>query len=191
MDDDDLRRNQPSCHIQFDEATAILAGDALSSLSFNCIINDTMLDPTTRIALLGILGSASIRLVQGQSLDLQYHDKNATLDTINDIHQNKTGALFEAAVLMAVRIANCNAKETALWHQFAQNLGLIFQIQDDLLDHDPSQPELPSYTNILGLMQTQSHLANLTNQAIKSLNALPYSVRELEKLVKYCSIRTA
>ncbi|MGD9841360.1 MAG: polyprenyl synthetase family protein [Steroidobacteraceae bacterium] len=139
MDDDDLRRGRPTCHKAFDEATAILAGDALQVLAFEVLATDTALptDPTIRLQLVRILAQASgtAGMAGGQALDLAAEGQTANLATITDIHARKTGALIRASVLLA---ATCqptlSSSDYAALERYSVCVGLAFQIQDDLLD---------------------------------------------------------
>jgi geranylgeranyl pyrophosphate synthase len=146
MDDDDLRRGKPTCHIAFDEATAILAGDALIILAFEILATDQHLDPTVRTSLIGTLAicSGSAGMAGGQDLDICATKKNPDLHTLQLMYMMKTGALLRACVLMGAAIARVtNNKILELLDNFAVLLGIAFQIQDDIL-------EVESKTSIIG-----------------------------------------
>lgn len=143
MDDDDLRRGRPTCHRAFDEATAILAGDALQVLAFELLATDTALpdDPRIRLELVRILAQASgtAGMAGGQALDLaaegQAAGKIFDIATITDIHARKTGALIRASVLLAAACQPILAKrDRDALDRYSVCVGLAFQIQDDLLD---------------------------------------------------------
>lgn len=139
MDDDDLRRGQPSCHKAFDEATAILVGDALQSLSLQVLIDSTDLSSKQKIMMSQTLLSASgvKGMVAGQALDLAYlNEKETNETTLNRIHELKTGKLFSACALLACHAANIpeNDPLSIALLTYATKLGIAFQIQDDYLD---------------------------------------------------------
>jgi farnesyl diphosphate synthase len=139
MDDDDLRRGRPTCHKAFDEATAILVGDALQVLAFQILAEDRELpaDAAVRLRLVAILAHASgtAGMAGGQALDLAAQGRKLTLADVEEMHARKTGALIRASVMMAAACAPqiSSANEGAL-ERYAIDLGLAFQIQDDLLD---------------------------------------------------------
>ena len=147
MDDDDLRRGRPTCHIKFDEATAMLAGDVLQTLAFEALTADIEgFEPISEVQaaqLLTVLAPRARRMVSGQMLDLNAENKQITQAELEAIHRDKTGALIEAAVLMGGVCAKANADQLAALTQFATNIGLAFQVQDDILDVTAS-------TDILG-----------------------------------------
>ncbi len=138
MDDDDLRRGRPTCHIKFDEATAMLTGDVLQTLAFEALTADiegfTPIAAEQAAQLLTILAPRARRMVSGQMLDLNAENKQITQAELEAIHRDKTGALIEAAVLMGGICADANAEQLVALTQFAQNIGLAFQVQDDILD---------------------------------------------------------
>lgn len=181
MDDDDLRRGKPSCHKAFDEATAILAGDALQVLAFELLATDAQLpaDPAIRLALVRILaqGSGTAGMAGGQALDLAAEGStDATLQTITDIHRRKTGALIRACVLMA---AACQPALSHTDHQaldrYALAIGLAFQIQDDLLDIEGDPTLLGKATGA-----DQAH-QKLTYPAVTGLETARTQVRALHE----------
>jgi geranylgeranyl pyrophosphate synthase len=137
MDDDDLRRGRPTCHIRFGEATAILAGDALQSLAFQTIAEDETLDATRRLKLITELARAAGTpqgMVAGQALDLEAESRQVSGAELEQSHGLKTGALIRAAARGGAFIANASDKELNLVTRYATQLGLLFQITDDLLD---------------------------------------------------------
>ncbi|MEO7658376.1 MAG: polyprenyl synthetase family protein [Pyrinomonadaceae bacterium] len=137
MDDDDLRRGKATCHKQFDEATAILAGDVLQTLAFKAIADDTLLTAETRVGLISLIGDAAGTpngMVSGQQLDLDAEGRSLQIDEIEQIHRQKTGALISASALAGAVIGGATEHELAAIDRYAANLGLLFQITDDLLD---------------------------------------------------------
>ena len=139
MDDDDLRRGRPTCHKAYDEATAILAGDALQSLAFQVLACDSSLTatPAMRLRLIGLLGEASgtFGMAGGQAIDLAAQGRRLDIAQIEDMHARKTGALIRASVLMAATcVPALDARLYEALAGFVGPIGLAFQIQDDLLD---------------------------------------------------------
>src|SRR5829696_5362564 len=137
MDDDDLRRGRPTCHVRFDEATAILAGDALQTLAFQAIANDDRLEATTRVTLISELTRAAATpdgMVAGQALDMEAEARQVNGAQLEGIHRLKTGALITAAARCGAIIGSTYEKELAAVTVYGSQLGLLFQITDDLLD---------------------------------------------------------
>jgi geranylgeranyl pyrophosphate synthase len=192
MDNDDLRRGKPTCHKAFDEATAILAGDALLPLAFETLSDSTLnpLMPEKQIAMIKCLAMASGRqgLVGGQMLDMAATGKKELLSlaALKRMHQGKTGALIEASVILAIHASHIlleEAQSTGLI-TFAKSLGLLFQIQDDILDltsdtatlgksigKDQTQNKV-TFPSLLGLEGAKSQLQELYIQATTALNPL-------------------
>jgi geranylgeranyl diphosphate synthase type II len=184
MDDDDLRRGKPTCHIQFDEATAILAGDGLQSLAFQQLCELSELDPTIVVELvstLSRLGGCS-GMVAGQAIDLAATGSVLELDALKVMHAHKTGALIEASVLMgALATGQASQEQLGALKDFARAIGLAFQIQDDILDVESSTEQLgkqqgsdatnlkSTYTSILGLERARSEAAKLFDQSMEIL----------------------
>src|SRR6202790_299518 len=139
MDDDDLRRGRPTCHKAFDEATAILVGDALQPLAFQLLARDSALpaSPAIRIRLVDLLSEASgtFGMAGGQAIDLAVQGQQPNIEQVEDMHARKTGAVIRASVLMAALCApSLDPGLYAALNRFAVAVGLAFQIQDDLLD---------------------------------------------------------
>ena len=139
MDDDDLRRGQPTCHKKFDEATAILAGDSLQTLAFDILANHTFTAKVEakKIVLIQLLVKASgyEGMCGGQALDLSATDKSISLSELEHLHSLKTGALLEASVSMAAECATDLTKEDKeQLTAFARNVGLAYQVRDDIID---------------------------------------------------------
>ncbi len=137
MDDDDLRRGRATCHVKFGEATAILAGDALQTLAFQIIAEDENLNAKIRVRLISeIARSAGIPsgMVAGQQLDLEAEGKEISIEHLERIHQNKTGAVISVSAKVGAIIAEAEETEIKTISEYAANLGLLFQITDDLLD---------------------------------------------------------
>ena len=184
MDDDDLRRGKPTSHIQFDEATAILSGDALQCLAFEHICTHKAIAPHIALQAMSLLShhAGSSGMVMGQAIDLTYVDKQLTLQQLQYMHNLKTGALIEAAVSLGA-IANQahQAHQDALNH-YARAIGLAFQVQDDILDVTANTSELgkpqgsdqesnkPTYVSLLGLEGAQLKAQTLCEQAHLALD---------------------
>lgn len=200
MDDDDLRRGQPTCHIAFDEATAILAGDALQCLAFELIANDTQLSADIRIKLVQLLTQASGHqgMVAGQAFDLRHVGQPLNLQQLEAMHQHKTGALLRAAVLMGATLsADVTPQALDQLDQYAQAIGLAFQVQDDILDIEgdsatigkPQGSDLeqdkPTYPALLGLEGAKTKLAQLHQQAHSALEPFGESASTLRALADF------
>jgi geranylgeranyl pyrophosphate synthase len=145
MDDDDLRRGRPTCHVRFGEATAILAGDALQTLAFRTIAEDEQLEVSTRIALISELARAAGTpegMVAGQALDMEAEARQVNPAQLEQIHRQKTGALIVAAVRCGAIIGQATYIELEALTTYGSHLGLLFQITDDLLDVTASAEDL-------------------------------------------------
>jgi geranylgeranyl diphosphate synthase type II len=137
MDDDELRRGRPTCHIRFDEATAILAGDALQTLAFQIIADESLLSADKRVLLISELGRAAgtpAGMVAGQARDLAAESRSVTSGELEQIHSLKTAALIIAAARCGAIIAEATDPDLEAVGRYAAELGLLFQITDDLLD---------------------------------------------------------
>ena len=186
MDDDDLRRGKPSCHKQFDEATAILAGDALQALAFEVLAHrDTHGDPAVRCALVAELARASGAhgMVGGQMLDLQAESRREALSigAITRLQRLKTGALISFSCSAGAILGKASEPMRAALSAYAHDLGLAFQIADDLLDVEGSAAELgkstgkdmaagkATFVSILGVDRARSQAVLLARQAAAHL----------------------
>lgn len=186
MDDDDLRRGKPTCHKAFDEATAILAGDALQALAFHVLAHDPSITvpAENRIAMIETLATASgsLGMVGGQAIDLEAVGKTLDLPSLENMHIRKTGALIRASVRLAVLAGNDDDGRTAqrLDH-YAKCIGLAFQIKDDILDEESDTETLgktqgkdrdhnkPNYPALLGLSGAKEKALELHEEALQSL----------------------
>ena len=206
MDNDDYRRGQLSCHKRFDEATAILAGDAIQPLALEVLttIEDEKLRPESKLKIINLFAKACgpKGMVEGQSRDLEAEGKIISLEELDEIHYLKTGKLIEACVESI-----CILKED-LPHQhlkdflnFAKKFGLAFQIKDDILDvigdekimgkpkHSDLGLKKASYPTIIGLEASQERAENLCSEALEILAKLPYKTERLIKLSKFIILR--
>jgi farnesyl diphosphate synthase len=202
MDDDDLRRGHPTCHIQFDEANAILAGDALQTLAFEIIVDYPLSDfaHQQRIELVRILSQASgyDGMCGGQGIDLESTNKLISQHQLELLHSKKTGALIMAAVEMAsVLCPSISGKSKTLLNRYAKTIGLAFQVQDDILDvvgdsqilgkpqGSDQQQNKSTYPALLGLEGAQAYLAQLHQEALQALTALPYNTQVLKSFTDF------
>lgn len=206
MDDDDLRRGQPTCHIKYDEATAILAGDALQSYAFELLADGEAphLDASDRLQLIQALAYASgtSGMAAGQSLDLQAEGKDLTLQELENIHVHKTGKLITAAVKMGAICAKTTDDQILkALDLYSSAIGLAFQVQDDILDiisdtdtlGKPQGADLQlakaTYPAILGLNEAKQKASELYENAIDALTCLNHRAEPLRALAKYIVTR--
>ncbi|PKF51804.1 (2E,6E)-farnesyl diphosphate synthase [Enterovibrio nigricans] len=202
MDDDALRRGQPTCHIAFNEATAILAGDALQTLAFTILAEGYLSDDANayRIHMVKELASASGAqgMCLGQAMDLAAEGKLVNLQTLETIHRKKTGALIRCAVRLGALGAGSNGIE---WlpqlDKFANAIGLAFQVHDDILDiisdtetlGKPQGSDLAAekstYPALLGLEGAKEKAELLYKEALQALDAIPYNTEQLEQFARY------
>lgn len=205
MDDDDLRRGLPTCHIKFGEANAILAGDALQTLAFSILADAPMPEVASRdrLSLVSELATASgaAGMCGGQALDLAAEGEQVSLDALEQIHRHKTGALIRAAVRMGALSAGDRGREALpLLDRYAENIGLAFQVQDDILDvvgdtatlgkRQGADQQLgkSTYPALLGLEQARTKARDLIDdarQALSQLSAQSLDTTALEALANY------
>ena len=200
MDNDNLRRGKPTCHIKYGHAEAILAGDALQSLAFSLLSESQHLDNQVKIDMISELANASglTGMCLGQSLDLQAEHQSITLEHLQKIHNYKTGVLIKSAVrLGAFASGDISKPYYPLLDSYAQAIGLAFQIQDDILDVIGEQAimgkpkgsdiihEKCTYPALLGLQTAIDMTKKLYDQAIDSLNQIPYNSQPLQDLAGF------
>ena len=196
MDDDDLRRGQPTCHIQFNEATAILAGDALQTLAFEQALKPCNIPYKSQLDALRCLARASGMegMVLGQAIDLSSVNKALSLNQLEHMHSLKTGALIETAVTLGALANNASGDQMQALTSYAKHIGLAFQVQDDILDvtsettvmgkTQGADKELnkPTYVSLLGLngaQQKAQELRELAHDALQSFTQEAHMLREL------------
>ncbi len=205
MDDDDLRRGQPTVHIAFDEATAILVGDALQSLAFEILTQDKNgLTAIQQLEMLKVLSKAAgySGMCGGQAIDLASTNQRINLEQLTELHALKTGALISCSVDLALIAANnINNVHKASLRLFAKNIGLAFQVQDDILDITSTTEELgkpqgsdtqankSTFPSLLGLEQAKETAEQLINDALSELADLPYNSQIIEDFAQYLVAR--
>lgn len=197
MDNDLLRRGQPTCHAAFGEDTALLAGDILQSMAFE-VLGSRLFDQAQAVdqgiilKQMQILATASSKMVCGQVLDLQSEGKRVDQATLEKIHQNKTGALISAAIMMAA-VTVFKGTDLALpkLREYAQAIGLAFQVQDDILDivadtqqlgktaGKDQQVEKSTYPALMGLQAAQAYAQQLHDQAFNALSHFSENTEQL------------
>ncbi|MBQ1783790.1 MAG: (2E,6E)-farnesyl diphosphate synthase [Gammaproteobacteria bacterium] len=204
MDDDDLRRGQPTCHVAYDEATAILAGDALQTEAFSLLANARGLNAEQRLALVATLAQASgyAGMCGGQALDLAATGATLSVDALIQVHRHKTGALIRAAVQMGAICANLPVAERDALDRYADAVGLAFQVHDDVLDETADTATLgkpqgsdkalnkSTFVAHLGIDGARDHARELVQQALHALAAIPYNTAILAALASYAIERT-
>ncbi|WP_422732624.1 polyprenyl synthetase family protein [Microbulbifer magnicolonia] len=198
MDDDDLRRGRPTCHIEFNEACAILAGDALQTQAFELLLASDAA-PALKLRLLEELAAAagSRGMVAGQAIDLDSVDKALSLPQLETMHRLKTGALIRASARMGALLGGADEAELAAVSRYAEAIGLAFQVQDDILDVTADTATLgktqgadaarnkPTYVSLLGLEGARDKLQGLHRQALESLAQLDRDTSLLGQLADY------
>lgn len=200
MDNDDLRRGKPTCHIRYDEATAILAGDALQTFAFELLSNPQHNQADLQLRLIQELVFASGRhgMVTGQMIDLANVGKNIDLTALEQMHQHKTGALIRASVRMGAISVGAHQPETlASLDAYASAIGLAFQVQDDIIDITSDTSTLgktqfsdedankPTYPKLLGLSGAQELAQALHQQAINAISPFGQNAQPLIELANY------
>jgi farnesyl diphosphate synthase len=207
MDDDDLRRGRPTCHKQFDEATAILAGDALQALAFESLINNTQgVSAEIRIEMLRVLAHASgpAGMAGGQALDLDAVGQTVTLSDLELIHRHKTGDLITASVLLGyLSSAQDDHSIREKLQKYSECVGLAFQVQDDILDVEGTTEELgkpqgsdqelekPTYPNLLGMDEAKKTALRLRDDAIQCLREIDENTTILEEIADFIIFRNS
>ena len=205
MDDDDLRRGRPTCHVRFDEATAILAGDALQTLAFQTIAEDKGLTAETRIALVSELARAAATpdgMVAGQALDMEGETRQVNGAQLEEIHRLKTGALIVAAARCGALIGAAKENELAAVTSYGTYLGLLFQITDDFLDVTATAEDLgktpgkdarsnkATYPALHGMEETRAAAVKAHRDALDALDQLDRPADVLRRIADFILHRT-
>ena len=206
MDDDDLRRGKLTCHRAYDEATAILAGDAMQALAFSILTDASIPGPEAAIRsqltnqLAHAVGSQG--MAGGQAMDLAAVDKNISIEALEYIHRQKTGCLIRACIDMTQTCCtSLNQQQRSSLLQFGEHLGIAFQIRDDILDvisdtdtlgkpqGSDSDQNKPTYVSILGIKESERRCDDFYNQALECLNEFEDSSKWLRMLAEHIVCR--
>ena len=204
MDDDVLRRGRPTCHVEYDQATALLVGDSLQSLAFEILAREDLGDPGRQLEMVRLLAraSGSCGMAGGQSIDLESVGKPLNQPELELMHALKTGALIRAAVLLGGLCGKpLSVAERAALDRFAKRAGLLFQVVDDILDCTASTATLgktagkdaaaakPTYVSLMGLARARDFAADLRQQALASLAIFGERGRRLVDLTDFITQR--
>lgn len=204
MDDDALRRGQPTCHIAFDEATAILAGDALQARAFELLTELHDCPAGTQLQLIQQLATASGTqgMVGGQAIDLFSVNKNIDVQQLETLHRMKTGALIRAAITMGATLTGASQEQLQALDQYGEAIGLAFQVQDDILDIESDTATLgktqgadqalnkPTYPSLLGLPAAKQKARQLHEQALSALIKFDHRADTLREISAYIISRS-
>lgn len=202
MDNDDIRRGQPTCHVAFDEATAILAGDALLTLAFQILssVKFTRKDFATKwLNVINIIASAAgyNGMVEGQARDIASEGVLLNLDELENMHLLKTGALIKASICCGAILGNGSTQQIESLENYAKNVGLAFQVADDILnvEGDPvvmgksvgtdAIRQKNSYPSFLGIEESKQFAKQLINNALTAINCFDYNAEPLRLIANY------
>lgn len=201
MDDDVLRRGKPTCHVEYDEATALLAGDSLLSLAFQTLSEYRLSsDPRSQLDMITLLATASGArgMAGGQAIDLAAVGATLTVPELEFMHIHKTGALIRASVLLGARCGEApNERELAALDRYAKNVGLAFQVVDDILDSESTTATLgktagkdakhnkPTYVSVLGLAAARGLAGELKENALQALSPFGERANRLKQLAEF------
>lgn len=205
MDDDVLRRGKPTCHVEYDEPTALLVGDALQSLAFQLIGEYRLApDPATQLEMVKLLAAAagSRGMAGGQAIDLDAVGRVLSVPELEFMHIHKTGALIRAAAVLGLRCGNSvTDREFAQIDYFAKCIGLAFQVVDDVLDAEAStatlgktagkdaQQNKPTYVSALGVTEAKAFAEELRRNAIRALDGFGERALRLRQLADFIVLR--
>lgn len=204
MDDDVLRRGKPTCHVQYDEATALLVGDSLQTLAFQLLVEHRLNDDAARqlemVKLLAV-ASGSRGMAGGQAIDLASVGKSLTLPELEFMHIHKTGALIRAAVLLGAQCGSASGEQLAKLDHFGKLIGLAFQVVDDVLDCEADTATLgktagkdadndkPTYVSLLGIQGARDMAQRLHREALETLAGFGDSAQRLRELADFIVLR--
>jgi farnesyl diphosphate synthase len=205
MDDDVLRRGKPTCHVEYDEATALLVGDALQSLAFQFLSEQRLSDePSKQLQMVKLLAvaSGSRGMAGGQAIDLASVGKQLTLPELEQMHIHKTGALIRAAILLGAHCGNgLSDAQLDKLDRFGKLIGLAFQVVDDVLDCEADTATLgktagkdadndkPTYVSLLGLQEAKAMAQRLHSEALAALSEFGESAKRLRELADFIVLR--
>ena len=204
MDDDVLRRGKPTCHVQYDEATALLVGDSLQSLAFQLLAEHELCDePVQQLGMIRLLAEASGSrgMAGGQAIDLESVGKQLMLPELEFMHIHKTGALIRAAVLLGAQCGKVSSDQLALLDRFGKCVGLAFQVVDDVLDASEDTATLgktagkdadcgkPTYVTLLGIPAARDMAKNLHREALEALAEFGAEAGRLRELADFIVLR--
>ncbi len=200
MDNDSLRHGKPTCHIRYNQATALLVGDALQTMAFTFLSNPTALKPSRQLHMIQTLAKAAgcLGMAGGQAIDLEHVGKNIDQANLEHMHQLKTGALIRASVALGGLCCE-DIEDTALTalDQYATKLGLAFQVIDDVLDYEQetnilgktagkdAQANKPTYVSLMGLSPARQYAKNLIGQSIAALDRFDQRAAHLRALAHF------
>ncbi|MEI7429490.1 MAG: polyprenyl synthetase family protein [Betaproteobacteria bacterium] len=205
MDDDVLRRGRPTCHVEFDEPTALLVGDSLQSLAFELLTRAELGNPERQLAMVSLLAraSGSCGMAGGQAIDLSAVGQTLNQPELELMHALKTGALIRAAVMLGALCGNpLSQSESESLDRFAKRAGLLFQVIDDILDCTASTATLgktagkdaaadkPTYVSLMGLERAREFATDLRAQALESLVQFGERSQRLIELTDFITHRT-
>ena len=202
MDNDDLRRGKPTCHVAFDEATAILAGDALLTLAFQVLSSVQFTGENQASGWLKVIHIISTAagyqgMIRGQMLDMASEGQHLTVNELKSMHALKTGALIEASLLCGALLADARKRQMKMLKTYARNIGLAFQVTDDILNVEGNPKEMgkavgtdelrekSTYPAILGLETSRQFAKNLVEKALQALEIFDKKAEPLRGLATY------
>jgi farnesyl diphosphate synthase len=204
MDDDVLRRGKPTCHVEYDEATALLVGDALQSLAFQLLSERRLSDDAAKqlkmVKLLAV-ASGSRGMAGGQAIDLDSVGKQLSMPELEQMHIHKTGALIRAAILLGGYCGNLDQVQMDKLDRYGKCIGLAFQVVDDVLDSEADTATLgktagkdadndkPTYVTLLGVQEAKKMAADLHRDALEALVEFGTSARRLRELADFIVMR--
>jgi farnesyl diphosphate synthase len=206
MDDDELRRGRPTCHVEYDEATALLVGDALQSLAFHVLAEQRLADdPRTQLDMVNLLATAagSRGMAGGQAIDLDSVGKSLSVPELEFMHIHKTGAIIRASAVLGARCGNgLSERELVQVDLYARQIGLAFQVVDDVLDADSSTATLgktagkdarankPTYVSAMGVVRAKELAGELRQKALDAIAGFGQRALRLRQLADFIVLRT-
>ena len=186
MDDDNMRRGRPSCHKQFGEATALLAGDALLTLAFQVLTGGSVKNPARQLRAAHWVAEAvgSLGMIGGQVVDIETQGKETDLPTVDYVNAHKTGALIAIASRAGACLGGGSDRHTDLLYRYGKYLGLLFQIVDDILDGE-------GYAELVGISEAREEAERLRDRAKDTLSVFGKKAEPLARLADFVLTRTA